>query len=60
MDKIDEIFAKFRDMTKINCVKINITKGETSPFESSFGGTPYLPKGFEYPLGLLLIKGGGN
>lgn len=49
MDKNDEIIKKFKEMTKTKCIIINTTKGKTSPFESSFGGTPYCPIGFEYP-----------
>lgn len=35
---IYEIIEKFKDMTKTECVRINTEGGETSPFESSFGG----------------------
>lgn len=49
MAKLDEIIAKFKEQTKSKSVRISISKGETSPFESNFGGTPYLPQGFEYP-----------
>ena len=47
MPEIDEIIAKFKEMTKTQCIRINTTERETSPFESSFAGTPYLPKDFE-------------
>lgn len=50
MAEIDEIIEKFKKMTKIECVKISVEKGETGFLESSFGGTPYLPTGFEYPF----------
>lgn len=49
MERIDEIIRKFKAMTKSEYVSIFVMKGETTPFESSFGGTPYLPNGFEYP-----------
>ena len=49
MPEIDEIIAKFKEVTKTKCIGINTIESETSPFESSFGGTPYLPKDFEYP-----------
>lgn len=49
MGKIDEIIEKFKALTKNQYVSIFVMKGETTPFESSFGGTPYLPNGFKYP-----------
>ncbi len=49
MSAIENIIEKFKEMTSTKCVSIKATEGETSPFESSFGGIPYLPKGFEYP-----------
>lgn len=49
MPEIDEIISKFKEMTKTKSIGISTTESETSPFESSFGGTPYLPKDFEYP-----------
>lgn len=41
MTEINEIIAKFKEITKTKCIGINTTESETSPFESSFGGTPY-------------------
>ncbi len=49
MADIDEIIAKFKEVTRTECVRISASKGETTPYESSFGGTPYLPKDFVYP-----------
>lgn len=49
MANIDDVIAKFKEATKSKAVKISVEPGETSPFESSFGGTPYLPENFEYP-----------
>lgn len=49
MPEIDEIIAKFKEITKTKCIGINTTESETGPFENSFGGTPYFPKDFEYP-----------
>lgn len=50
MSDIDNVIAKLKETTKIKYAKIKVEKGETSPFESNFGGTPYYPKGFEYPF----------
>nr|WP_295973117.1 YwqG family protein [uncultured Bacillus sp.] len=30
-------------------VRIKAVRGETTPYESKFGGYPYMPKGFEHP-----------
>ena len=30
-------------------VRVKAAKGKTTPFESKFGGNPYMPKGFEHP-----------
>lgn len=49
MTEINEIIAKFKEITKTKCIGINTTESKTGPFESSFGGTPYFPKDFEYP-----------
>lgn len=49
MPEINEIIAKFKEITKTKCIGINTTESKTGPFESSFGGTPYFPKDFEYP-----------
>ena len=49
MPEINEIIAKFKEITKTKCIGINTTESGTGPFESSFGGTPYFPKDFEYP-----------
>ena len=48
MPEINEIIAKFKEITKTKCIGINTTESKTGPFESSFGGTPYFPKDFEY------------
>lgn len=57
MPEIDEIIAKFKEMTKTQCIRINTTENETNPFESSFGGTPYLQRILNILMQKIIIKG---
>lgn len=51
-----EIVALIREeqkkKTEKNYLKLKISREETTVFDSKFGGTPYLPEGFEYPCNL--------
>jgi len=46
---IIEIAKRFADMTMMPCIQLKAVRRPTSVFDSKFGGTPYLPPGFEYP-----------
>jgi len=45
LSAVQEVFRQ----TELPCVKLTATRGFTDIFDSKFGGTPYLPPGFEYP-----------
>ena len=51
--QFDKNFEKtlklFKEKTKRDCYKIEITKGEPSILDDKLGGLPYLPIGEEYP-----------
>jgi len=51
--KLPNELEKYRDKLEKSVkpfVKITTKKGRTLPWESKFGGTPYLPIGYEYPI----------
>lgn len=50
--KLPNELEKYRDKLEKSVkpfVKITTKKGRTLPWESKYGGTPYLPFGYEYP-----------
>ena len=57
MPEINEIIAKFKEITKTKCIGINTTESKTGPFESSFGGTPYFQRILNILMQKILIKG---
>lgn len=49
-DKLDKLLAKVDvQIPPVETVKLRLSRGETTVFDSKMGGTPYFPKGMEYP-----------
>jgi uncharacterized protein YwqG len=44
-----KIVDKFIKSTSVPYIKITAERGKTTPTQSKFGGTPYMPEGFAYP-----------
>jgi len=45
LNAVQEVFRQ----TEVPYIKLTAKRGYTDVFDSKFGGTPYLPPGFEYP-----------
>lgn len=49
-EKLDKVLAKVDELIPpVETVRLKLSRGETTVFDSKMGGTPYLPKGMEYP-----------
>ena len=49
-DKLDKLLAKVDvQIPPVETVKLRLSRAETTVFDSKMGGTPYFPKGMEYP-----------
>jgi uncharacterized protein YwqG len=49
---IDKIISDIKNDTETESIKLIATREATSVFSSKFGGVPYIPPGFVYPLSL--------
>lgn len=49
-EKLDKILAEVdKQLPPIETVRLKLSRGETTVFDSKMGGKPYFPKGMEYP-----------
>lgn len=46
MTEINEIIAKFKEITKTKCIGINTTESKTGPFEEQLRRNTLFSKGF--------------
>lgn len=51
LELLEKAFAEFKETTALPIVKINPYRGSTSLTGSKFGGIPYFPATFPFPLG---------
>lgn len=47
--EVEEYRAVF-EQTQVESIRLEAKKGHTGPYDSKFGGEPYFPLGFQYPL----------
>lgn len=49
-EKLDKILAEVdKQLPPVETVRLKLSRGETTVFDSKMGGKPYFPKGMEYP-----------
>jgi uncharacterized protein YwqG len=48
--KLQKIIRDFARQTSIPCISFSLTTKKTTCCENKFGGVPYIPKDFDYPL----------
>lgn len=49
-EKLEKVLAKVDELIPpVESVRLRLSRAETTVFDSKMGGTPYLPKGMEYP-----------
>jgi len=49
-DEVIQAAERFAQLTEMTCIQLKPVRRPTSVFDSKFGGTPYLPPGFQYPV----------
>jgi len=47
---VDTVLDRWAETTSLPCLRVEMTGGPTGVFDSKFGGKPYLPPGFDYPV----------
>lgn len=54
-EKVDKVLAKVDEkIPPVETVRLKLSRGETTVFDSKMGGVPYFPKGMKYPT----VRGG--
>ncbi|MDE7360809.1 MAG: DUF1963 domain-containing protein [Oscillospiraceae bacterium] len=49
-EKLDRVLAKIDEkIPPVETVRLKLSRGKTTVFDSKMGGVPYFPKGMEYP-----------
>jgi len=48
-EQVIAISERFAEMTALPCVNLEAVRRDAAIWDSKFGGTPYLPPGFDYP-----------